>query len=173
MRQRCLTLPFFASLAPRTEPALTFRQSDPKCRLFGNLYGPLKTGVGQARHNTMAVSLNYISGRVHVGRTCTIHILHRPVLAGAGTTVLSIVYVILISNSRWDRVVTPYCSFIWETLINMIRTGVGPCVVTLLQFPRARDSHMYGRSCTRGPLQPCETSIPGNDGARKSRYRFS
>ena len=28
------------------EPVLTFWQSDPKCRLMGNLNGPMKNGVG-------------------------------------------------------------------------------------------------------------------------------
>ena len=57
-----------------------------------SVQGTMKTGVGLAGPHTIAVSYDYISGRVHVRRTCTIGILHRPVLAGAGTTVLLIVY---------------------------------------------------------------------------------
>ena len=44
---------------------------------------PMKTGVGLAGPSPMAFSYDYISGCVHVGRTCTIVILHTPVLAGA------------------------------------------------------------------------------------------
>ena len=82
----------FASLASISEPVLTFWQSDPKCRLKGNLNGLMKTGVGPGGPRSMAVSYDYISGRVRVACTCTIRILDRPVLAGAGTTVLLIVY---------------------------------------------------------------------------------
>ena len=71
---------------------LAFWQSDPKCRLNGNLFGTMETGIGPAGPHSMAVSWDYISGRVHVRRTCTIGILHRPVLAGAGTIVLLLVY---------------------------------------------------------------------------------
>ena len=35
---------------------------------------------------------------------------------------------------------SPYGSFTWETCMDMIRTGVGPCVVTLWQFPMVADS---------------------------------
>ena len=82
----------FGSLASIYEPVLAFWQSDSKYRLKGKLFGPMKTGIGPAGPHTMAVSYDYISGRVRVRRTCTIGILHRPVLAGAGTNVLLIVY---------------------------------------------------------------------------------
>ena len=52
----------------------------------------MKTGVGPGGPRSMAVSYDYISGCVHVACICAIRILHRPVLAGAGTTVLLIVY---------------------------------------------------------------------------------
>ena len=88
MRQRCLTRvkACFASLASTYRLVLTFWQSDLKCRLKGNLSGPMKTGVGPGGPLPIAVSWDYISGREHGGRTCTIGILHRPVLAGACTT---------------------------------------------------------------------------------------
>ena len=82
----------FASFASIYRPVLTFWQSDRKCRLKGNLSGPMKTGVGPGGPRSMAVSYDYISGCVHVACTCSIGILHKPVLAGAGTTVLLIVY---------------------------------------------------------------------------------
>ena len=80
----------FGSLASIYEPVLAFWQSDPKCRLKGNLFGPMETSVGPAGPQTMAVSEEYISGRVQVRRTCIIdvHVL----LAGSGTIVLLIVY---------------------------------------------------------------------------------
>ena len=56
----------FGSLASIHEPVLTFWQSDRKGRLKGNLSGLLKTGVGPAGSHPMAVSYDYISGRVHV-----------------------------------------------------------------------------------------------------------
>ena len=84
-------LAFFASFASIYRPVLTFWQSDRKCKLKGNLYGPMKTGVGPGGPRSMAVSYDYISGCVHVACPCTIGILNRPVLAGAGTTVLLIV----------------------------------------------------------------------------------
>ena len=74
------------------KPVLTFWQSDRKCRLKGNLSGPMKTGVGPGGPRSMAISYGYISGCVHVACTCIIKILHRPVLVGAGTTFLLIVY---------------------------------------------------------------------------------
>ena len=80
------------SLASIYETVLALWQSDPKCRLKGNLSGPMKTGVGPGGPRAMAVSYDYISGCVHVACTCTIGILSRPVLAGAGTTFLLIVY---------------------------------------------------------------------------------
>ena len=46
----------FASLASISEPVLTFWQSDPKCRLKGNLSGPIKTVVGPAGPHTLAAS---------------------------------------------------------------------------------------------------------------------
>ena len=48
--------------------------------------------VGPGGPRSMAVSYDYISGFIHVACTCTIEILHKPVLAGAGTTVLLILY---------------------------------------------------------------------------------
>ena len=82
----------FSSLALINAPVLTFWQSDLKCRLKGNLSGPMKAGVGPGGPRPMAVSRDYISGLVHVRRKFTIWILHRPVLAVAGTTVLLIIY---------------------------------------------------------------------------------
>jgi len=82
----------FASFASIYRPVLTFWQSDRKCRLKGNLSGPMKTGVSPGGPRSMAVSYDYISGCVHVACTCTVGILDRPVLAGADTTVLLIVY---------------------------------------------------------------------------------
>ena len=87
-----LSLSYMYSFASIYRPVLTFGQSDRKCRLRGNLSGPMKTGLGPYGPRSMAVSYDYISGCVHVACTCTIGILHRPVLAGAGTTVLLIVY---------------------------------------------------------------------------------
>ena len=52
-----------------SEPVLTFWQSDRKCRLKGNLSGPMKTGVGPRGPHPMAVSEDSISGLAHVGRT--------------------------------------------------------------------------------------------------------
>ena len=58
----------FASLASIFKPVLTFWLSDLRCRLKGNLSGPMKTGIGPGGPHTMAVSYDYISGRVHVRR---------------------------------------------------------------------------------------------------------
>ena len=55
----------FASLATVYESVLTFWQSDLKCRLKGNLSGRMKTCAGLDGPQTMAVSLDYISGRLH------------------------------------------------------------------------------------------------------------
>ena len=94
----------FANLALIFEPALTFWQSDSKCRLNGNLNGPVKTGVGPGGPRPMAVSNDNISGHVHARRTRTNGILNRPVLAGAWyycfINSLLIVYRLLNSNSR-------------------------------------------------------------------------
>ena len=75
----------------------------------------MKTGVGPGGPRSMAVSYDYISGCVHVACTCTMGILHRPVLAGTGTTVLLIVYWILNSNSSRDTVVQTVLPFLAVT----------------------------------------------------------
>ena len=82
----------FASFASISEPVLAFWQSDSRCRLNGNMNGPMKTVVGPAGPRILAVSKDYMSGRVHLGRTYTIGILDRLVRAGAGTKVLLLVY---------------------------------------------------------------------------------
>ena len=45
----------FASLASINAPVLTFWQSNRKCRIKGNLSGPMKTGVGPGGPRPMAV----------------------------------------------------------------------------------------------------------------------
>ena len=59
-----------AGLVAIYRPVLAFWQSDRKCRLKGNLSGPMKTGVGPGGPRSMAVSYVYISGCVHVA--CTV-----------------------------------------------------------------------------------------------------
>ena len=80
---------------------------------------PMITGVGLAGPRPMAFSYNYISGCGHVGRTCTIGILHRPVLAGAWyycfINSLFIVYRILNSNSSRDTAVPTVLPFLAVT----------------------------------------------------------
>ena len=67
----------------------------------------------------MAVSEDSISGCVHVGRTCTTGIFHRPVLAGAWyycfINSLLIVYRILNSNFSRDTVVPTVLPFLAVT----------------------------------------------------------
>ena len=113
------TVSRLACFASIYRPVLTFWQSDLKCRLKGNLSGPMKTGVGPGGPHPMAVSWDYISDRVHVARTCTIGVLHRPVLAGAWyycfINSLLIVYRILDCNFRWDTVVPPVLPFLAVT----------------------------------------------------------
>ena len=109
----------FASFVSIYVPVLTFWQSDQKCRLKGNLSGPMKAGVGPGGPRPMAVSYDYISGRVHLKRTCTIGIIHRPALAGAWyycfINSLLIVYWILNSNSSRDTVVPRVLPFLAVT----------------------------------------------------------